>query len=165
VLETLRPSGPSSNPGLLVDPDTILTDVFPGVHRYCLRRMANPAEGEAIARECLLRLAKANFQAGPEGPRVWLFRLATRMTREQAQGQSLSGPTGSTDPVTDADRVKEALRALEERERTLLLLRDEGLSYAEISEVLRIQPASVGTLLVVARQRLEDRLDPGGRLL
>jgi DNA-directed RNA polymerase specialized sigma24 family protein len=143
-----------------VDPDTILTDVFPGVHRYCLRRMADPEAGEAIARDCLSRLARANFQTGPEGPRVWLFRTATRLVRERTRAESPRGSDPSA-PPQDADRVREILARLEERDRTVLLLRDEGLSYTEISEVMRIQPASVGTLLVRARERFEDRLDPG----
>jgi RNA polymerase sigma factor (sigma-70 family) len=54
--------------------------------------------------------------------------------------------------------VREALRTLDPRDRTLLLLREEGLSYRELADAVGVQASSVGTLLARARRRLEQAL-------
>lgn len=53
-------------------------------------------------------------------------------------------------------KVAEILSLLEERERLLLLLRNEGYSYREIAEVINVQPTSVGTLLARAKKQFKE---------
>ena len=50
-------------------------------------------------------------------------------------------------------RVREALGVLSQRDREMLLLRQEGFSYREIAEVAGVSPRSVGTILARALQR------------
>ena len=54
--------------------------------------------------------------------------------------------------LEEIESVRSILKEMGERERMLLLLRFEGLSYKEIGEALSINPASVGTLLIRAKE-------------
>lgn len=54
--------------------------------------------------------------------------------------------------------VRRASRTMDLRDRTLLLLREEGLSYRELADAVGVQASSVGTLLARARRRLEQTL-------
>jgi DNA-directed RNA polymerase specialized sigma24 family protein len=45
---------------------------------------------------------------------------------------------------------------LSERDRQALLLKEEGLDYQEIADVLQIEKSSVGTTLSRARRRLAE---------
>ncbi|MEO8286689.1 MAG: sigma-70 family RNA polymerase sigma factor [Chloroflexota bacterium] len=49
-------------------------------------------------------------------------------------------------------RVRDALAQLTERQRSILLLRYAGLSYAEVAALAEIAPGSVGTMLVRAER-------------
>ena len=50
------------------------------------------------------------------------------------------------------------LEKLPEKDRSILLLYNHGLSYAEMAEVLEINPNSVGTTLVRAINTLKELL-------
>ena len=52
--------------------------------------------------------------------------------------------------------ARRALEALAERDRQALLMKEEGLGYGEIAEVLGIEKSSVGTTLSRARRRLAE---------
>jgi RNA polymerase sigma-70 factor (ECF subfamily) len=52
--------------------------------------------------------------------------------------------------------ARRALEALGERDRQALLLKEEGLDYGEIADVLQIEKGSVGTTLSRARKRLAE---------
>jgi RNA polymerase sigma-70 factor (ECF subfamily) len=54
------------------------------------------------------------------------------------------------------DAVRRALRALPERQRTCLLLRHSGYSYAEIAATLGMALGSVGVLLARGEQTFKD---------
>ena len=52
--------------------------------------------------------------------------------------------------------VRAALETLPERDRQILLLHGEGYRYREIALALRMNEASVGTLLARARRAFRD---------
>ncbi|NJO70164.1 MAG: RNA polymerase sigma factor [Bacteroidetes bacterium] len=54
--------------------------------------------------------------------------------------------------------VFEALSQLKEKDRALLMLYRRGLPYSEIAEILDINPASVGTTLARAIEKLKNNL-------
>ena len=60
-----------------------------------------------------------------------------------------------------AGLVRTALAELAPKDRDSLLLKEEGLSYDEIAEVLGLSPGSVGTTLSRARNRLRWEVTPG----
>lgn len=111
---------------------------------------------------------------GPRGPvhglRIWLFRVATNLIRDAARqkgnrGRILAGappPDPAPSPeeaVERKERIREVRAALEQlspRDREVLLLRQEGFSYKEIAQVVRVAPTSVGTLLARALDRFSS---------
>jgi RNA polymerase sigma factor (sigma-70 family) len=63
------------------------------------------------------------------------------------------------DDVLAAERrtlVRHALGTMQPRDRTLLLLREEGYSYRELAVVLALNESSVGTLLARAKSAFRD---------
>jgi RNA polymerase sigma-70 factor (ECF subfamily) len=53
--------------------------------------------------------------------------------------------------------ARAALNMLAERDRLALLMREEGLDYAEIAEALGLSAGSIGTTLARARRRLVEQ--------
>jgi len=151
-----------------VDFETIFGDVFPSLFRYCHRLTGDADAAEDVAQEAFFRLLSHGVEGSPAGLRVWLFRVATHLIRDRyrvAQNRSRLletypvEPGGAPDPEWLLERaesvtaVSAALATLPERDRTMLLMREEGFSYREIAEAVDVQPTSVGTLLARAQQR------------
>jgi RNA polymerase sigma-70 factor, ECF subfamily len=107
--------------------------------------------------------------------RAWLYRVALnrgyntlradrrRRTREDTVAGDPTtfsgagaGPSGSLEEVVnraeERDAVRRALVRLPERQRDCLVLRAEGLSYAEIAAAVGVAPGSVGTILARAER-------------
>ena len=120
--------------------------------------------------------------------RGWLFTVAAHAARDRQRGRRRWLPWGpSHDPAVpppaldDEDgrirSARTALGRLPDRDRLLLALRAQGLSYRDIASATGIQPASVGRLLARAAGRwaaavrkdgptyevLERRTTPGAR--
>jgi len=150
---------------------------FPRLYRY-LNRLASDADlASDLAQEAFVRL----YQRGslPESPGAWLAAVATNLFRNHrgALGRrarlltperaSESHSDAASSPAADAEahdtrrRVRQALDALSERDRQLLLLRAEGFSYGELAEALSLAPASVGTLLARARSAFQREIGHG----
>jgi len=58
-----------------------------------------------------------------------------------------------------AEEVRRALVGLPERQRNAVLLRANGLSYAEIAEAIEVNPSSVGTLIARGERRLKEIME------
>jgi RNA polymerase sigma-70 factor (ECF subfamily) len=54
------------------------------------------------------------------------------------------------------ERVRDALAQLPERQMKLLLLRNAGLSYPEIAQLLNLAPGSIGTLMARAGRAFQE---------
>jgi len=76
------------------------------------------------------------------------FEMAERVTPQDA-------PLDEVTKKEDQERLKWALRSLEERERAVLVMRSAGLSYREIAKAVYVKETSVGT--IIARARLSLR--------
>lgn len=134
------------------------------VYGLLFRLVGSRAEAEDLTQEVFLKLyhqplaANQNINVGG-----WLYRVATNLGYNHIRSRKrrwrrnrwlLPGETrADTDPSSQADisetrkAVRTALSRLPERDTRLLLLREMGLSYAEISEACDIAPGSVGTML------------------
>lgn len=160
-----------------MDFDALFDDVYPKLRRYCMRMTADRDLAEDTAQEAFVRLLDREVKGGDAGLRSWLFKVATHLLRDRARVRSnrlrllesrgsdgLPGPAPGPDPGEELEReerrqvVREALARLDERDRTLLLLREEGLSYRELAGVAGVEVSSVGTLLARSRRRLEREL-------
>ncbi len=157
-----------------VDFDELFEDVYPRLHRYCLRMAPDADVAEDMAQEAFVRLLDRKVDGDPAGIRAWLFKVATHLLRDRARVQDNrdrllqenpvvpEGPPLPDEELAQKERVagvRRVLAELEDRERTLLLLREEGFSYRELAEAVGVQPSSVGTLLIRARRRFEERMN------
>jgi RNA polymerase sigma factor (sigma-70 family) len=149
---------------------------FQKVFRYLDRASGDPALAEDLAQETFLRLFRRG--AMPDSPGAWLASVAmnllrnakskeTRRRRLDSPERAIGAHSESPEPPDpgreeDRGRARAALDRLPQRERDLLLLRAEGLSYRELADALGIAEASVGTLL--ARAKTQFREAVGGNL-
>lgn len=141
---------------------------FHRLYRYLDRLSGDPDLAADIAQETFVRLYERG--SPPDTPGAWLVTVGTNLLRNARstrarQARLLAGARGEevlADPpasparaaeATDArDRVRAAIDRMPERERRLLLLRAEGYGYREIAAALRLNEASVGTLLARAKR-------------
>ena len=150
----------------------------PALVRYLARFAGDPELAADAAQEAFVRLAERP-PARDENLRAWLFTVATRIAVEQArtrrrrEGLLAAGPDDpalgdAPDPPDEAfdraqlrRRVRAALDTLDEKERTVLLMREEGFAHKEIAAAVGTTTGSVGTMLARALKKLADRLPPG----
>jgi RNA polymerase sigma factor (sigma-70 family) len=156
--------------GVPVSFDEAFTLHHRAVFRTACALLRDPSFAEDVTQEVFLRLYRSRDSApGGELLRPWLLRVAINLARNTIRGQSRSmardtdyersAPGAAVAPEKDFERrmvLRQARRALDkikEPMRSCLLLRQQGLSYREISETLAIRETSVGSM--VARGRKE----------
>lgn len=153
--------------------DELFDDVYPRLYRYCLRLTADPDVAEDATQEAFVRLLDRRVRGDLPGLRSWLFRVATHLIRDrvrvetnrarllEANAHEVTRGDTPADLLERDERIATARRALQklsDRDRTLLLLREEGFAYKELAEVIGVEPSSVGTLLARARRRFTEAL-------
>lgn len=126
------------------------------------------SEAEDIALEVFLRLH--NRPPAQTGPPLsgWLYRVGTnlglnalrsrkRRTYYETQAaiqDALERPVddaaGALERRQEMQQVQAVLAEMKPRSAQLLILRQSGLSYAEVAQALSVAPGSVGTLLARA---------------
>ncbi len=147
-------------------------------------------QAEDLTQEVFLRVyrARKSYQPGARFA-TWLFTIAHHVASNSLRDQSRrhevtlrtrdSGPLGTRplDKMLQAsssqmparqlakaetrEMVRMALEALSERQRMAVLLsKFEGLSYAEIAEIMEISPQAIKSLLSRARENLREVLQP-----
>ena len=142
--------------------------------RYLTRRLGDRDWAEEVAQETFVRALR---QESIVNERSWLFAVANNLVRDEArrvtrQRKNLElmaaearaeaqDPTEESQEITPAMAqesadARRALETLAERDRQALLMKEEGLDYGEIAEVLGIEKSSVGTTLSRARRRLAE---------
>jgi len=130
--------------------------------RYLCRLTGTPDLAADATQEAFIRLAVRAPE--PRELRGWLFRVATNLARERARTRTrrrrlLDGavhraPIGEPAPAPDAAlaaeerrrRVRAALQRLTERDRTILLMREEGFTHREIAEAVGGRRITLRTL-------------------
>lgn len=155
-----------------MDFDGLFQRLYPSLYRYLHRLTGDADAAEDIAQESFVRLLKQNL---PEAEvRPWLFTVATNLVRDRARkserrqrlltgAPSLIKPTALPDEDVERaeriQRVRTVLEKLPERDRQLLLMREEGFKYDEIAQVVGVAPASVGTLVARALRRFVEMFE------
>ena len=143
--------------------------------RYLTRLCGDRDLADDAAQEAFVRLAERP-PAEERELRAWLFTVATNVVRDdrrtgRRRAEILAGdPEGASpappgpDPADDVvrtelrRRVRAALDALPERDRAVLLMREEGFKHREIADAVGITTGSVGTVIARALDRLAERL-------
>ena len=163
------------------DFDALFDEVYPSLYRYCRRMTGDDDAAEDAAQEAFVRFLEKPVEGGREGIRSWLFKVARHVLRDRARvadnRDRILAENPHRNPVRPAEgetpdralerneerqTVQRALSELSERDRSLLLLREEGFSYRELAAELEIGHGSVGTLLARARRRFEASLRRSG---
>jgi RNA polymerase sigma-70 factor (ECF subfamily) len=140
--------------------------------RYLTRRLGDRDWAEEVAQETFLRALR---QAGGAltNERSWIFAVATNLIRDEArkdarrrhhltllaeESRDAQAPAADSalERAQEQAAARRALDVLDERDRSALLMREEGLDYHEIAEALGLSVGSVGTTLSRARKRLVE---------
>ncbi len=143
------------------------------VYGLLFRLLGNRVEAEDVAQELFLKLYKKPLSGRNEhNVSAWLYKAATNMAYNHIRGRNrrwqrnrillseaaddLSDPAEAAIQNEIEATVRAALLQLPERQSRLLLLRQMGLSYAELAEVNDIAPASVGKMLSRAADKFRE---------
>jgi len=160
-----------------VDAAILFAQHHPSLFRYLSRLTGDPDVAEDAAQEAFVRLMER--PPAPGETRAWLFRVGTNAAwmalrtrgrrRRLLEAAPLRAPLGDAPPAPDAhaetaevrERVRAALDGLPERDRTILMMQQEGFRYREIAEAVGTTTQSVGTMIARALNKLaaELRLD------
>lgn len=155
---------------------TLLEEHVPRVWRFAIRLTADRHQAEDLTQETMLRAWRHRKQLrAPKVARVWLFRIAVNIwtdrlrqkrrapEREDCSLDDCRSHVASPDQTaTDREDVQRTLKALDGlplRQREVLYLHAcEGLSLAEIAEVLDTNSDTVKANLSLARKKMRSRL-------
>ena len=149
------------------------------VYNLALRTVGNEEDAADMTQEVFLRAYRAlgTFR-GESKFSVWLYRLTTNVCidflRSRRRHPTVSLTAADEDdeqpqfdiPADEASgAVVRGLDQLPDDARRILILRElDGLSYAEIGKVLRLEPGTVKSRLFRARRRLCEFLRDDGNL-
>ena len=154
--------------------EVLYRQLLPSLLRYLERLMGDADAAEDVAQEAFLRLL-GRPDLEEEAARLWLFTVATNLVRDRgrsvARRQRLltavpvapsagPAPDERVERAEEIARVRAALDTLSERDRQLLLMREEGFKYHEIAQAVEVAPGSVGTLVARALKRFIEAYRP-----
>ena len=106
-------------------------------------------------------------------PRAWLYKVLLNLFRTQFNNgkreleineELVFSKAGSYDPQDEYYNTEKRqiiaviLKKMPERDKEILLLYHNGFSYAEMAEILEINPNSIGQTLVRAIEKLKEIL-------
>ncbi len=156
---------PTKVSNVACDFNTLFTTYYRRLTRLLYRVTGDTARAEEFASEAFWRLyhKPPRDSTNIEG---WLYRIGLRLAldylkkeRRRSRYESLAllfgvapDPHQAVERQEKQDRVRQALASIKPVQAALLLLRSEGLSYAELAATLNLNPASVGVLLTRAGQ-------------
>lgn len=155
-----------------VDPQAETLRLFeehgPALFRFCRSVLRHTGDSEDVVQETFLKLLD-HLQHGGDARNLksWLFTVAANACRDRTRWRLRWLPWNAerdertVEPVevrlkpdtTATDRARRAFRALAPRDRLLLSLRAQGLSYKDIAVASGIREQSVGRLLARALDR------------
>ncbi len=159
-----------------MDPTAVYRSESDGLFRYLVRMTGDSDLAADVLQETFLRLLERP-PGTTENLRGWLFRVATNRLRDHARqrkrqvalvgqgvaAESLADPPPPPDRVVASHEgstaVRRVLDSLSTRDRTILLMREEGFRHREIAEVVGTTTGSVGTLIARALDRVKKELE------
>ena len=137
------------------------------VYRFAVSLLRHHQDAEDVVQETFLKLLRHLAAGGSmETIQGWLFTVAANALRDRQRRRSRWVPWGPDHERTvEAPRLpdeegrvtilRDALQQLSARDRLLLALRAQGLSYRDIAAAAGIRGSSVGRLLARAVDRCE----------
>ncbi|MQA89210.1 MAG: sigma-70 family RNA polymerase sigma factor [Gemmatimonas sp.] len=157
-----------------IDWGEIYHSCYPELVRFLHRKVWDEERAHDLAQEVFARALSQE----PDNPRAWIFKVATNLARDEARmvvrrkrhltllrGDAEVATRPAPSPAEEfeekqrQERVREALEALGDRDREVLLLWDAGLDYSEIAKQTGLARGAIGTTLSRARKRLVESYD------
>ena len=140
------------------------------LYRFCRSVLRHTGDAEDVVQETFLKLLHhLQHDGDARNLKSWLFTVAANGCRDRTRWRlrwlpwTAERDDRTVDPIdeevrlkadtTEADRARRAFRALAPRDRLLLSLRAQGLSYKDIAAASGIREQSVGRLLARALDR------------
>jgi RNA polymerase sigma factor (sigma-70 family) len=157
-----------------VDVERLFTDHYEGLFRYLVRLTGDPDLAADVAQETFVRLV--DRKPDNNGIRAWLYRVATNIVRDESRVrrrrvellEASPDRVPHGDPALTPDReldlrekqavVRAALAVLSVRDRTVLVMREEGYSHQEIAEAVGTTTKSVGSMIARSLRKLANEL-------
>ena len=150
------------------------------LYRFCRSMLRSSSDAEDVVQDTFVKLL-LHLRAGGDRSnlRAWLFAVAANACRDRSKWsarwlpwrpeldrRTVPGvtPGFEEEDGTDRRRARAALDTLAPRDRLLLTLRAEGLSYREMSVAAGIVEKSVGRLLARAVTRWKETLASSSRM-
>lgn len=139
-----------------------------GLYRFCVFTLRHRQDAEDVVQDTFIKLLQHLEQGGDRNSvRSWLFTVAANGCRDRfrRRGRWLPWSLDADRRVSNADQelahaldeqrtaLYQAARRLKPRDRLLLMLRLQGLSYREMAAAADVPETSVGRLLARARSR------------
>lgn len=154
-----------------VDWSEVYRSSYAPLVRFLHRQVWDEERAHDLAQEAFARALSHE----PENPHAWVFRIAANLARDEARLVvrrkkhltllRVEAEAAEREIVTPAEQleredreaqVRNALAALSDRDREVLLLWDAGLDYADIAAQTGLSVGAIGTTLSRARKRLVE---------
>ena len=157
-----------------MDIQQLFQEHYDVLFRYLVRLTGDPDSAADAAQEAFVRLVER--QPDPSQVRGWLFRVATNVVRDDSRvrrrriellqeapdrapvGDAPLDPERHLESLERRNLVRAALDSLSVKDRTVLLMREEGFSHQEIAESIGTTTKSVGSMIARALQKLSAEL-------
>jgi RNA polymerase sigma-70 factor (ECF subfamily) len=142
------------------------------VVRIAFHNLRNKADAEDVAQEVFLKLLKnaEKLQAeaqGEEHLKAWLIRVTVNRCKDFRKSfwQRNSEPLDESLPALEAERrdlLDEVLKLPYDYRNVIYLHFYEGYTIAEMAQILKKNPNTVGSWLTRAKKKLKTQLTDGG---
>ena len=154
--------------------DEIYKKYYNELRRFSYQLNISVDNSEDFVQETFLRFyLEFQKEVKFENPRAWLYKVFLNLFKsdiKSARNQITDSEISSRREVLTEDFqdeysrnekqriVFEVLEKMDKKERELLLLYHNGFSYAEMAEILEMNPNSVGKTLVRTIEKLKETL-------
>ena len=148
------------------DFQAVYRELYPSLSRYVHRFTGDTDAAADIVQDSFLRLLEHDLPRDEVRP--WIFVVATNLARDRVRKRerrrrllvaNQEKTAAASSPLEDLERaerielVRKALDRLSERDRQMLLMREEGFRYTEIAEAVGVRSTSVGALVARALKK------------
>ena len=157
------------------DFQAVYRELYPSLFRYVHRFTGDSDAAADIVQDAFLRLLEHDLPRDEIRP--WIFVVATNLARDRGRKRerrrrllvanperagTMSSPQEDLERAERIATVRRALEQLSERDRQMLLMREEGFRYAEIAEAVGVRPTSVGALVARALKKFSAAYGAAG---
>ena len=146
------------------------------IYRFAYRLLGDDEEAKDLTQDTFLILHR-NMDSGSriERPKAWIYTVAANLCRDRLRRrkksleimadflaeQSRSDPKADALSREDVGIVRRSLAKLPERDRVLVLLYQDELTYAEMADATGINKKSIGKFLSRAIAKLAKAINEG----